>query len=279
MSTELVCPRCGTTAEKHRSCPKCGLPFFEQPELPNRERWEREVLAAAAAFAREEKGSLPLRRPALSWSELPNRGKVIVASSVALFLVLGVVWLLGRADWGDGAGTSPESRARAVERALSEETLQGDFPQLASARNIACQPHAEYRGRESFICNWTLESGEQGGGTWVLEKGQAVARVSEGGSYGGPPTDLKEASKRVTAVVQQRGAGSAACRKSKGTGRPGSSRGVTYSCAVFDRTGGPIIVDGEQTRAIWRWNEDGTVGGETIGAHNARTSAKNRSTS
>jgi hypothetical protein len=182
-------------------------------------------------------------------------------------LALGAVWLLARAGDGDGSGTPSRNTARAVERALDEESLHGNFPTLATARNISCQPYGEYRERRFFACGWTLETGDQGAGTWMLGRGGNLARLSEGGAYGAPPRDSGEASRRVTEVVRQRGDANAKCRRSGGRSwRSGAAAADAYSCAVLDPTGAPIIVDGEEMRVVWRWNRDGTVAREAMDA-------------
>lgn len=273
-SAEAVCPRCGTPSDGRRACQKCGLELSDR-DLPSRERWERGVLEAAASFARDETGSVairkhprPLRSRALpSWTELSRRMRAALLLPAAFAVVLGVV-LLSRLG-GDGSTGNPEAdRASAVEFALSRESVHGNFPQLGSARDIACQQSLEYRGQ--FNCTWTLETGDQGGGIWKLRKDGHLGRVSEGGLYADPPASAAEASRRVTEVVQQRGEGRAECRSSSPRERLGSGSTATFSCAVFNLSGDPVLVDGEETRSIWRWNPDGTVGRETLEAAGAR---------
>ena len=52
MAHNLVCPRCGTPAAPDRDCANCGLSLGQQ-QLPTREAWERQVLAAAHEFVQE----------------------------------------------------------------------------------------------------------------------------------------------------------------------------------------------------------------------------------
>jgi hypothetical protein len=100
-----VCPRCGFPAGSYEYCQTCGLPLFEQPELPTRAGWES--------------GSTrpPVTSPQRARSQLTGRKNTwwLVAGAVAVGLIILTF------------SSSNEPDVAFIERTVSSEQ-NGGFP-------------------------------------------------------------------------------------------------------------------------------------------------------
>jgi ribosomal protein L32 len=175
-SPSQVCPRCGTAAEEHQLCSKCGLDLFEQPELPTREMWERQVLAALAAFAAE--GSAPR-----------SRARQFVLFLAALGLIAGIAWFV-IALGGDRVRTNPTRLSGAAPGDLlgggaatssAERRCISDWNSWIETGSRASTSPARSAGERGWAARVSVYEGV---GASALNPGDCVITLTDGSSRG-----------------------------------------------------------------------------------------------
>lgn len=157
------------------------------------------------------------------------------------------------------------SSASGVAAALAQ--LTPDQFGIANITSVTCRPTAR---SAVFDCSWQNAAQTPGRGRWEVYNG-ALARISQGGDRGSPPTNDTQASQIVAVVLRSRGPATqdARCRQvlvmTGGRAAPESQPPHEYTCEELDN-GRPSLdpTTQEPLRELWRWNGDGSVARESI---------------
>ena len=203
----------------------------------------------------------------LSWTATGHRSRTKASgSSSSAFrklrnglLVLAVACPVAACGGSDQGGK--------VASALTNGGGALNFDQLKGAHSASCKQSGSEHSQPVFACTWLASDGTQQQGEWVLESG-SLARVSEGGDTGSPPSDASAATAEVNKVVQERGAsGNEACVKRSSAVIQGNTVGLgqnNFVCLLLDSSGAPLQANGSPVAENWNWNGDGTVAKELL---------------
>ena len=165
-----VCPRCGTAAEEHQVCLKCDLDLGEQSELPTREAWEHQVLAALEAFGSES---------------TPSRVRWLLPFLAAVALLVGAGWLVTTQGEDQPAGPDQASGADRGDSlggaalSLSERRCVGDWNGWIAGTSRATTGPARVAGEQDWIGRVSIY---KGGSTPELNPGDCVITLVDGSS-------------------------------------------------------------------------------------------------
>jgi hypothetical protein len=203
----------------------------------------------------------------LSWTATGHRFRAKASGSSSSgfrklrngLLVLAVACPVAACGGSDQAGK--------VASALTNGGGALNFDQLKGAHSASCKQSGSEHSQPVFACTWLASDGTQQQGEWVLDSGN-LARVSEGGDTGSPPSDASAATVEVNKVVQERGAsGNEACVKRSSAVIQGNTVGLgqnNFVCLLLDSSGAPLQANGSPVAENWNWNGDGTVAKELL---------------